>query len=105
MEHLAWVQNREHLILEVKQKWNDVTILVSLITPRSDELIHQTNGQIINALIKQILSGNEMILYCDHSNMLKMVIQMRTIQIYRRTSTTYLRKEFLCGQQLQALIN
>lgn len=102
MEHLAWVQNREHLILEVKQKWNDVTILVSLITPRSDELIHQTNGQIINALIKQILSGNEMILYCDHSNMLKMVIQMR---IYRRTSTTYLRKEFLCGQQLQALIN
>lgn len=79
MEHLAWVQNREHLILEVKQKWNDVTILVSLVTPRSDELIHQTNGQIINALIKQILSGNEMILYCDHSNMLKMVIQMRTI--------------------------
>lgn len=76
MEHLAWVQNREHLILEVKQKWNDVTILV---TPRSDELIHHTNGQIINALIKQTLSGNEMILYCDHSNMLKMVIQMRTI--------------------------
>lgn len=103
MEHLAWVQNREHLILEVKQKWNGVTILVSLTTPRSDELIHQTNGQIINALIEQILSGNEMILYCDHSNMLKMVIQMRTI--YRRTSTTYPRKEFLCGQQLQALIN
>lgn len=71
MEPQVCVQNLEHLILEVKQKWNDVTILVSLTTPRSDDLLHQTNGQIINALIKQRFSDNEMILYCDHSNMLK----------------------------------
>lgn len=101
MEHLAWVQNREHLILKVKQKWNDVTILV----PRSDNLIHQTNCQIINALNKQRFSGNEMILYCDHSNMLKNGNPNADYLDLSEDNSTYSRKEFLCWQQLYTLKN
>ncbi|CAC5374404.1 unnamed protein product [Mytilus coruscus] len=56
------------IILSMQQKWESMKIIVSLTTPRSDSLIYNTNGQIINALMKQSFSEVN-IMFVDHSNM------------------------------------
>ncbi|VDI52008.1 Hypothetical predicted protein [Mytilus galloprovincialis] len=55
------------IILSLQQKWESMKIIVLLTTPRSDSLIHNTNGQIINALMKQSFSEVN-VLFVDHSN-------------------------------------
>ena len=47
------VQNVETLVSIIYKKWNQIKIIISLCTPRLDNINHQTNGEIINALIKQ----------------------------------------------------
>jgi hypothetical protein len=56
------------IVSSTQQKWGSLKIIVSLATPRSDSIIHNTNGQIINALVKQNLSALNVVL-ADHSNM------------------------------------
>jgi hypothetical protein len=47
-----------------------VTSAAVVSTPRLDNINYQTNGEIINALIKQKTATSVDILVCDHSNML-----------------------------------
>jgi hypothetical protein len=56
------------IVSSTQQKWGSLKIIVSLATPRSDSIIHNTNGQIINALVKQNLSILNVV-FADHSNM------------------------------------
>lgn len=53
MEPQAFVDALEELIKTVKDKWVNNTTVISLDTPRLDNLVYHTNGQITNALIKQ----------------------------------------------------
>lgn len=53
MEPQAFVDALEELIKTVKDKWVNNTTVISLATPRLDNLVYHTNGQITNALIKQ----------------------------------------------------
>ncbi|CAC5413589.1 unnamed protein product [Mytilus coruscus] len=55
------------IILSMQQKWESMKMIVSLTTPRSDSLIHNTNGQIINAPMKQSFSEMN-VMIVDHSN-------------------------------------
>jgi hypothetical protein len=45
-------------------------MIISMTTPRADDILHQRNGQIINAPIKQKFSSDQNTVCCDHSNML-----------------------------------
>jgi len=56
------------IVSSTQQKWGSLKIIVSLATPRSDSIIHNTNGQIINALVRQNLSALNVV-FADHSNM------------------------------------
>ena len=56
------------VVSSIFEKWCTVKIVVSLTTPRNDSILHNTNGQIINALVKQNLSDRNVVLV-DHSNM------------------------------------
>jgi len=56
------------IVSTIQKKWAKVKIIVSLTTPRKDSMIHNTNGQIINAMMKQKLSEIN-VLCVDHSNM------------------------------------
>jgi hypothetical protein len=65
------VQSLETLIVDIQHKWPNTEIIVSLATTRKDNLKFHTNGQIINALIKEkIISNPTKISFCDHSNLL-----------------------------------
>ena len=65
------VQSLETLIVDIQHKWPNTEIIVSLATPRKDNLKLHTNGQIINALIKEkIISNPTKISFCDQSNLL-----------------------------------
>lgn len=68
MDPQACVDALAELIKIVKDKWINTTTIISLATPRLDNLGYHTNGQITNALIKQRITE---VSYCDHSNMLK----------------------------------
>jgi hypothetical protein len=56
------------VVSSIFEKWCTVKIVVSLTTPRNDSILHNTNGQIINALVKHNLSDRNVVLV-DHSNM------------------------------------
>ncbi|CAG2245288.1 unnamed protein product [Mytilus edulis] len=45
------------LISTIQEKWCEVKCIISLATPRKDDMMHHTNGQIVNALIKQNFYG------------------------------------------------
>lgn len=62
--------NLEQLVHCVGQKWPGAKCLVSLATPRADDLQYHTKATIINALIKQKLSGVPNLFLVDHSNMI-----------------------------------
>lgn len=62
--------NLIHLVHLVGQKWPEVKCVISLATPRSDDIQYHTKGVIINALIKKKLSGSCNLSFADHSNML-----------------------------------
>ena len=47
---VSCVTNLDEVIELIKSKWPNVKIIVSLTTPRTDNLNNQTNGQIINAM-------------------------------------------------------
>lgn len=64
MEPHACVDALDELIKTVKDKWVNTTTVISLTTLRLDILEYCTNGQIINALFKQRMTG---VSYCDHS--------------------------------------
>lgn len=64
MEPHACVDALDELIKTVKDKWVNTTTVISLTTLRLDILEHCTNGQIINALFKQRMTG---VSYFDHS--------------------------------------
>jgi hypothetical protein len=70
MEPQTCVDVLESLIQTVKSKWQNAVTILSLATPRLDKLEYHTNGQITNAILKQRLSEEPMLLFCDHSNML-----------------------------------
>ena len=58
------------LLYVIYKKWDSIKIIISLCTPRLDNINYQTNGEIINAFIKQKTATSVDILVCDHSNML-----------------------------------
>ena len=61
----------ENVVGLIQSRWNLAKIVISLATPRSDSIVHHTNGQIINALFKQKVNSEDSIWYCEHSNMLQ----------------------------------
>lgn len=58
------------LTTSICSKWPLVKIIISLTTPRSDSVTNNTNGQIINLLLKQKFTGVDNIFLVEHSNML-----------------------------------
>ena len=68
---VSCVTNLDEVIELIKSKWPNVKIIVSLTTPRTDNLNNQTNGQIINAMLKQkFLQGGSDVCIIEHNNML-----------------------------------
>ena len=65
------VDELESVLSIIHSKWNPIKIVISLATPRIDNLTYHTNGLIINALIKQKVSCESSISYCEHVNMLQ----------------------------------
>lgn len=51
-------------------KWPLIKIILSLTTPRCDNMNNSANAQIVNVLMKQRFSGVDNIYILDHSNML-----------------------------------
>jgi len=66
------VDELDSLICIIHKKWPNVKIVISLTTPRKDDIGYYTNGQIINALVKQKILGDQstFVSYCEHNNML-----------------------------------
>lgn len=66
------VKYLEDLVSAVRNKWPNSKVIISLATPRKDNINYHTNGQIINALVKQrlIANPNDHVYYCEHNNML-----------------------------------
>lgn len=52
-------------------KWHEIKIVISFTTPRCDSMNNSTNGQIINALLKQKFAGVDGIYFAEHINMLQ----------------------------------
>ncbi|VDI36494.1 Hypothetical predicted protein [Mytilus galloprovincialis] len=62
------------LISIIQEKWRETKCLISLATPRKGDTMHHTNGQIVNALIKQNVYGKhytepEKVQLIEHNNM------------------------------------
>ena len=70
MEPATCVSEICTLLAVTQQKWPNVKCIVSLATPRADDIKHHTNGLVINAYLKQKLCDQENVLLADHSNML-----------------------------------
>jgi lysophospholipase L1-like esterase len=64
------VEKLEHIVHLIQQEWDSTRIIISLATPRTDDISYHTNGQILNALVKQQLHGNSSVSLIDHSYML-----------------------------------
>lgn len=66
------VDDLEVLVTYIREKWPQVKLIISLTTPRKDNIEYHSNGQIINIIIKQQLISNphNRVSYCEHSNML-----------------------------------
>ena len=66
------VTNLEEIVSIARGKWPQAKIIISLTTPRKDNISYHTNGQIINASIKQKLISDPVksVTYCEHSNMM-----------------------------------
>ncbi|CAG2206762.1 unnamed protein product [Mytilus edulis] len=65
------VEEIQDIVKLALQKWQNSGCIISLTTPRLDSVIFNTNGQIINALLKQIYDDNKDVLLVDHGNMLR----------------------------------
>jgi len=65
------VQKMQELVELISQKWEYISCIISLTTPRQDSLKNHTNGQIINAMLKQVYDSNKDVLLVDHNNMLR----------------------------------
>ncbi|CAC5385215.1 unnamed protein product [Mytilus coruscus] len=72
------INSPQHCVEEIQdivnlalQKWQNSGCIISLTTPRLDSIIFNTNGHIINALLKQIYDDNKDVLLVDHGNMLR----------------------------------
>ena len=63
------VSEMQLLVEDVIQKWPEITIIISLTTPRNDGVIHHTNGQIVNAMLRQTYNQHGKVYLVDHSNM------------------------------------
>ncbi|CAG2192164.1 unnamed protein product [Mytilus edulis] len=57
------------LITDIQKKWEKVLCIVSLATPRLGNVVHHTNGQIINAMLRQSFAQSLQVHLVDHSNM------------------------------------
>ena len=66
----ACVAMLDDIINKATEKWPNVKCIVSLTTPRSDNMSTFTNGQITNALVKEKFNDKSYITMADHSNML-----------------------------------
>ena len=66
------VSDLEGIVSIARGKWPMANIIISLATPRKDNIMYHTNGQIINALIKQKLISDpvECVSYCEHTHMM-----------------------------------
>lgn len=64
------VDKMDKIISVVHQEWPHSKLIISLATPRVDEFCHYTNGQILNALLKQHFHENHAILPLYHACML-----------------------------------
>ena len=52
----------KELVELIFQKWEYISCIISLTTPRKDSLKNHTNGQIINAMLKQVYDSNKDVL-------------------------------------------
>ena len=56
----------------IQRRWPGIPIILSLGTPRTDKMLHFTNVQITNALLKQqFIDRRDDVYLIDHSNMLQ----------------------------------
>lgn len=59
----------QSLVDDIQKKWESTLCIILLATPRTDDVKHHTNGQIINAMLRQSFSESSNIFSVDHSNM------------------------------------
>lgn len=59
----------QSLVDDIQKKWESTLCIILLATPRTDDVKHHTNGQIINAMLRQSFSESSNIFLVDHSNM------------------------------------
>jgi len=52
----------QELVELIFQKWEYISCIISLTTPRQDSAKNHTNGQIINAMLKQVYDSNKDVL-------------------------------------------
>lgn len=67
-----YMNDLDSLLSLIRTKWQNVHVIISLCTPRLDDLSYQTNAQILNVLVKQKIMSQpgSKITYCEHNNML-----------------------------------
>ena len=58
------------VITKATSKWPLLKCIISLTTPRKDNMSNSTNAQILNVLIKQKFIGVDNLYFADHTNML-----------------------------------
>lgn len=68
-DHSACVEDIKSIISDIRKKWESAMCIVSLATPRIDSVKYNMNGQIINAMLRQVFSSSDKVKLLDHSNM------------------------------------
>ena len=66
------LEDLTRIITIINRKWKNTICIISLATPRRDNLKYHTNGQIVNALLKQQFSDEDHITsvsLLDHHNL------------------------------------
>lgn len=70
--HQDCVEDLTRIITIINRKWKNTICIISLATPRRDNLKYHTNGQIVNALLKQQFSDEDhttSVCLLDHHNL------------------------------------
>ncbi|CAC5411259.1 unnamed protein product [Mytilus coruscus] len=54
---------------DIRSRFHNIKIVISLPTPRSDSEDHNSNGQLITILMKTKFRGDDSVILCDNSNL------------------------------------
>ena len=63
------IKDLEDIIWLIQSKWPAARVVISLATPRNDDIAYHTNVLVVNALLKQKYHDDENIRTVEHTNM------------------------------------